>query len=123
MKYLALIYTDEKMQEARGEAASKALFAEYYAYEQYLSGERPGRKISGEPLQSTATATTVRVRDGKRIVTDGPFAETKEQLGGFYLFEAANLDEALELAARIPDAKNGSIEVRPLLAFEPPPGA
>jgi hypothetical protein len=95
MKYLALIYVSEKEQAAKGEGYMKALFDEYWKYEAYLK-ERPG----------------------KRLVTDGPFAETKEQLGGFYLYEAANLDEALELAARIPDAKNGSIEVRPLMVFE-----
>jgi hypothetical protein len=117
MKYLALIYVSEKEQAVKGEGYMKALFDEYWKYEAYLK-ERPGKKLAGEALQPIATATTVRMRDGKRLVTDGPFAETKEQLGGFYLYEAANLDEALELAARIPDAKNGSIEVRPLMVFE-----
>jgi hypothetical protein len=118
MKYLALIYVSEKEQTAKGEGHMKALFDEYWKYEEYLKAERPGKKIAGEALQPIATATCVRIRDGKRLVTDGPFAETKEQLGGFYLYEAANLDEALDLAARIPDAKYGSIEVRPLMVFE-----
>jgi hypothetical protein len=118
MKYLALIYVSEKEQASKGEAYMKALFDEYGKYEAYLKKERPGKKLAGEALQPIAAATTVRVRDGKRLVTDGPFAETKEQLGGFYLYEAADLDEALELASRIPDAKNGSIEVRPLMVFE-----
>jgi hypothetical protein len=118
MKYLALIYVSEKDQAAKGEAFMKELFDEYWKYEGFLKSEKPGKKIAGEALQPIATATTVRVRDGKRLVTDGPFAETKEQLGGFYLYEAANLDEALDLAAKIPDAKNGSIEVRPLMVFE-----
>ncbi len=118
MKYLALIYVSEKEQMGKGEAHMKALFDEYWKYETYLKNEKPGKKIAGEALQPIATATTLRIRDGKRLVTDGPFAETKEQLGGFYLYEAANLDEALDLAARIPDAKNGSIEVRPLMVFE-----
>jgi hypothetical protein len=118
MKYLALIYVSEKDQTSKGEAHMKALFDEYMKYEGYLGKERPGKKLAGEALQPIATATTVRIRDGKRLVTDGPFAETKEQLGGFYLYEAANLDEALDLASRIPDAKYGSIEVRPLMVFD-----
>ncbi len=118
MKYLALIYVSEKDQATKGEAFQKSLFDEYWQYEGYLKTEKPGKKIAGEALQPIATATTLRMRDGKRLVTDGPFAETKEQLGGFYLYDAANLDEALDLAAKIPDAKNGSIEVRPLMVFE-----
>ena len=118
MKYLALIYVSEKDQQAKGEAHMTALFDEYVKYEGYLASEKPGKKIAGEALQPIGTATTVRIRDGKRLVTDDPFAETKEQLGDFYLYEAANLDEALDLAARIPDAKYGTIEVRPLMVFE-----
>ncbi|HEY4223260.1 MAG TPA: YciI family protein [Myxococcota bacterium] len=120
MKYLALIYADEKRVSALPEAARQALHQEYFAYETFLANERHGHKIAGEALQPTTTATTVRIRDGKRLVTDGPFAETKEQLGGFYMYEAKDLDEALELAARIPDAKNGSIEVRPIMPFDIP---
>jgi hypothetical protein len=75
---------------------------------------------SGEALQPTATATTVRVRDGETLSTDGPFAETKEQLGGFYVVEAKDLDEATEIAARIPDVRNGSIEVRPVMEIDTP---
>jgi hypothetical protein len=75
------------------------------------------RMLGGNALQPTATATSVRVRDGERLVTDGPFAETKEQLGGYYLLECKDLDEAIEWAARIPGAKSGTIEVRPILEF------
>ena len=75
---------------------------------------------SGEALQPTATATTVRVRDGETLTTDGPFAETKEQLGGFYVVEAKDLDEAIEIATRIPDVRGGSIEVRPIMEMDMP---
>ena len=114
MKYLALIYVSEKEQMGKGEAHMKALFDEYWQYEGFLKNERPGKKLAGEALQPIATATTVRVRDGKRLVTDGPFAETKEQLGGFYLIDVPNLDDAVHWAARCPVAAGGSIEVRPL---------
>jgi hypothetical protein len=74
-----------------------------------------GRCLAASPLHSVTTATSVRIRDGKRLVTDGPFAETKEQLGGFYIIEAKNLDEAIEIAARVPPAKQGTVEIRPVL--------
>ena len=118
MKYLALIYANEKEQHGKGEAFFKGLLDEYWGYEAWLQKEMPGKKVVGDALQPTHTATTIRVRDGKRTVTDGPFAETKEQLGGYYLFEAKDLDEAIELAARIPDAKYGCVEVRPLMVFD-----
>lgn len=120
MKYLAMIYVNEQEQATKGEAHFKQILDEYWAYEGWLAKDKAGKKIAGEALQPTQSATTIRVRDGKRTVTDGPFAETKEQLGGFYLFEAKDLDEAIEIAARIPDVKFGSIEVRPVMEFENP---
>ena len=93
-------------------------FAEYGAFSDYVR-ER-GAFQAGDALQSTATATTVRVRDGQTLATDGPFAETKEALGGFYLVEAADLDEAIAYAARIPGAKHGCVEIRPV--FDLPAG-
>jgi hypothetical protein len=116
MKYVAMIYVDEKTFAAQ--SYSDANIQEYMKFEKWLATEKPGRKLGGDALQPIATATTVRVRDGKRVVTDGPFAETKEQLGGIYNIEAKNLDEAIEIASKIPDAKIGSIEVRPIMVFE-----
>jgi hypothetical protein len=116
MKYLALIYGSERDAEAGGEAAMNALIEEYMQYEAWLEREHPGKKLDSDALQPTTTATTIRVRGGKRALTDGPFAETKEQLGGYYLFEVKDLDEAL--AERIPDAKYGCVEVRPIMVIE-----
>ena len=110
MKYLLLIYDTEKRWE---NGYDKQELAEYGAFGKEFSAQILG----GNALKPTSTATTVRVRDGKRITTDGPFAETKEQLGGFYLVEATDLDEALGIAAKIPGARYGSIEVRPLMIF------
>lgn len=117
MKYLALIYSSEKEEMTRGDAYSNQVIQEYMAFEGWLASDKKGMKLAGEALQPTQTATTVRVRDGKTLTTDGPFAETKEQLGGFYLIDAPNLDEAIKLAARIPTAKVGCIEVRPIMEF------
>jgi len=110
VKYLLLIYDTEKRWQNGYE---KMELAEYGAFGQEFSAQILG----GHALKPTNTATTLRVRDGKRITTDGPFAETKEQLGGYYLVEAADLDEALGIAAKIPGARYGSIEVRPLMIF------
>jgi hypothetical protein len=89
------------------------------AYDEYNKMlDSKGARIAGEALHPPATATTVRVRDGKTVTTDGPFAETKEQLGGYYVVEAKDLDEAIELAAQIPNARDGSIEIRPIMVFE-----
>jgi hypothetical protein len=110
VKYLLLIYDTEKRWEA---GYDKAELAEYGAF----GKEFAAQIVGGHALKPTATATTVRVRDGKRLTTDGPFAETKEQLGGYYLVDAADLDEALGIAAKIPGARHGSIEVRPLMIF------
>jgi hypothetical protein len=92
-----------------------AFMGEYFAFTEGIRGS--GHYVAGEALHPVATATTVRVRNGKLSTTDGPFAETKEQLGGFYLIEAADLNEAIQIAAKIPSAKIGSIEVRPVVDF------
>ena len=113
MQYLLLIYEDEKRWTTMSEAATGAEVGEYRAF-----GEEFREHIKGgNALQPTATATTLRVRNGKRLTSDGPFAETKEHLGGYYLMEAANLDEALAMAEKIPGARYGSIEVRPIMTF------
>jgi len=110
MKYILLIYTDEKVwtesDREKCYTESTQLTHELHAKGQYLGAS---------PLHPVATATSVRVRDGKRLVTDGPFAETHEQLGGFFLIEAKDLDEAIAIAARIPGARKGTVEVRPVL--------
>jgi hypothetical protein len=119
MQYLLLIYGNEAAWAAMPKDEMGAMYGEYFAFTNAIRNE--GSYIGGNPLQPTTTATTVRVRDGKRSTTDGPFAETKEQLGGYYLVEAKDLDEATALAARIPGAKVGSIEVRPIQPMGPPP--
>jgi hypothetical protein len=111
MQYLLLIYDNEKRWEGGYDPQE---MSEYYAYGKEFAGAIRG----GNALLATATAKTVRVRDGKRTVTDGPFAETKEQLAGFYLVEAATIDEALGMAEKIPGAKYGSVEVRPIMVFK-----
>lgn len=111
MKYLLLIYTAEADDAKRTDG--EAVMAEYGAYTEAIN--KSGKFVAGEALQPTMTATTVRVRGGKTQTTDGPFAETREQLGGFYMVDAKDLDEAISWAARIPGAKWGSIEVRPVM--------
>ena len=111
MQYLLLIYQNE----ADAGHGDPAIMAEYGAFTQGIV--QSGAFKAGDALQSVKTATTVRVKDGKTITTDGPFAETREQLGGYYLIEAKDLDEATAIAARIPAARNGSIEVRPIMMF------
>lgn len=115
MQYMLLIYVDPATYEGVTEAENEAEMAEYFALGPSLR-ER-GIQISGEALQPVTTATTVRVRDGKTLTTDGPFAETKEHLGGFYLVDVPNLDEAIEVARRIPDVRRGSVEIRPVVDF------
>ncbi len=112
MQYLLIIYTEEKKMAAMPEAELGKIMAEFNAYSKSIV--ESGNFVAGGRLQPTSTATTVRVREGKTLTTHGPFAETREQLGGYYLVEARDLDEALALAARIPGARFGSIEVRPL---------
>jgi len=113
MQYLLLIYTDEKATLKMTEGERGAMFKQYGDFTQGIV--KSGNFRAGDALQPTTTATTVRVRDGKTLTTDGPFAETKEQLGGYYLIEARDLDEATSIAVRIPGAKHGSIEVRPIV--------
>lgn len=115
MQYLLLIYDAEKTILELSEAERSQLHADYVTYTKEIHAS--GHFKAGDPLQPVHTATTVRVRDGKTVTTDGPFAETREQLGGYYLVEAKDLDEATALAARIPSAKYGSIEVRPVMDF------
>src|ERR1700684_373837 len=111
MQYILLIYDNEHNQLPPDERSK--MFQEYGAFTQGII--KSGNFKAGDPLQPTSTATTVRVRDGKTLTVDGPFAETKEQLGGYYLIEAENLDQAVAIAARIPSARFGSIEVRPIM--------
>ena len=113
MKYVLTIYGDESQRESRSEEEGRQMMAAYDAFTTEVRDA--GALLGGEGLQPSSTATTVRVRDGERTITDGPFAETKEQLGGFYLVEAKDVDEAIALAERIPAARNGTIEVRPLV--------
>jgi hypothetical protein len=117
VKYLCLVYADERVLDALSESAWDALVRENLDLCDEL--RRSGHYVSASPLDRVGTAVTVRVRDGKRLTTDGPFAETKEQLGGYYLIEARDLDEAVQVAGRIPGARFGSIEVRPLRAHDP----
>jgi hypothetical protein len=114
MRYLALIYTQEPT-EPPTETNGRQMMAEYGDYTQMVKDR--GAYLGGEALEPSASATTVRVRDGKVSTTDGPFAETKEQLGGYYLLNCADLDEAIDLAGKIPGARSGAIEVRPILEF------
>jgi hypothetical protein len=116
VQYLLLIYDDENVWKNMSEAEAGQFHAEYMQFTQDIT--KSGHFKSGDALQPVSTATTVRVRNGKTLTTDGPFAETKEQLGGYYLVEAANLDEALAIAARIPSSRIGSIEVRPVMMFK-----
>ena len=116
MQYLCLIYGAEERWNSATEEEGRAVMADYMAFTESI--EKSGNLAGGNALQPTSTATTVRVRDGETLVTDGPFAETKEQLGGYYLIEAKDADEAIAIAARIPGARHGSVEVRPVVVFE-----
>ena len=115
MKYLCLIYENELGWAATPRSESDTLRADYAAYTDVYT--KSGHVLGGNALQPTHTATTVRVRDGKLSTTDGPFAETREQLGGYYLLEAKDLNEAIQIAAKIPSAQSGSVEVRPIREF------
>ncbi len=121
MQYMLLIYVDPATYEGVTEAENEAEMAEYFVLGPSLR-ER-GIGVSGEALQPVTTATTVRVRDGKTLTTDGPFAETKEHLGGFYLIDVPNLDEAIDVAKRIPDVRRGSVEIRPVVDFSNVPSS
>ena len=113
MQYLCLIYDNELEWQKMPPAESEKIVGEFAAYTE--SVRRSGHYVAGHALQPTHTATTVRVRKGRVATTDGPFAETKEQLGGYYLLQARDLNEAIQLAARIPGARFGAVEVRPVM--------
>ena len=115
MQYLLMIYQSEAEYGKIDAATGKKMMEEYGAFTQSII--QSGNFKAGDALQPTTTATTVRVRDGKTLTTDGPFAETREQLTGYYLVEAKDLDAAVAIAARIPGAKTGSIEVRPIRVY------
>ena len=115
MQYLLMIYRNEAEMNAVSAAEGQKMMKEYETFTQSII--QNGNFKAGDRLQPASTATTVRVRDGKILTTDGPFAETREQLGGYYLIEAKDLDTALGIAARIPGAKVGSIEVRPIWTY------
>jgi hypothetical protein len=116
MKYLCLIYDEEKKMGSMSKSESDAFMGEYFAFTEGI--RKSGHYVGGEALQPIQTATTVRVRNGKVSTTDGPFAETKEQLGGFYLIDARDLNDAIQVAAKIPSARVGSVEVRPIQVFD-----
>jgi hypothetical protein len=116
MKFLAIIYNDESLWANATPEDIAASFAGHGALME--EGAKSGAVLGGEGLQPVATATTLRVRDDERMLTDGPYAETKEQLGGYYLFECKDLDEALDWAAKIPEAKTGAVEVRPVMDYD-----
>jgi hypothetical protein len=115
MQYLLLIYSDEKADANASKEELDAWMGEYFAYTEAMRNS--GVYAAGEALHPTSAATTVRVREGKTVTTHGPFAETKEQLGGYYMVECNNLDEAIQWAAKCPGARVGSIEVRPIMDF------
>jgi hypothetical protein len=116
MRYLCLIYDDEKKVGQMSKEEGDRFMGEYFKFTDDI--KKNGSYLAGEALQPVNTATTVRVRNGKISSTDGPFAETKEQLGGFYMVNARDLNEAIQIAAKIPSAKIGSIEVRPIVEFD-----
>ena len=116
MQYLLLIYDNEKIWADMPKEESQKLFGEYMQFTQDI--KKSGHFVAGDALQPVSTATTVRIRNGKSQVTDGPFAETKEQLGGYYLVEAKDLDEARKIAEKIPSVRFGSIEIRPVQNYE-----
>jgi hypothetical protein len=115
MQYLLMIYSNEAEYAKIDEATRQKVTAEYETFTKSII--QSGNFKAGDRLRPVSTATTVRVRDGKTLTTDGPFAETREQLGGYYLIEAKDLDTALSIAARIPSARYGSIEVRPIWVY------
>lgn len=121
MRYLCLIYENEQAWATMPKEEADAIFGEYFAFTEGI--KQSGQYVGGEALQPTQTATTVRVRNGKVATTDGPFAETKEQLGGYYLIEARDLNEAIQVAAKIPGSRAGSVEIRPIVDFTAGDGA
>ena len=113
MKYLCLIYDDEKRWDRMSKEEMTASYGKYYTFTEGIRSS--GEYVNGNPLKPTSTATTVRMRNGSVSTTDGPYAETKEQLGGYYLVEAKDIDEAVAIAGRIPVGENGAVEVRPIM--------
>ena len=118
MKYLCLNYDEEKKLESMPKSESDAFMGEYFAFTNGI--KQSGHYLGGNALQPVSAATTVRMRNGKVSTTDGPFAETKEQLGGYYLIEARDLNDAIQVASKIPSARFGSIEVRPIIDYSQP---
>jgi hypothetical protein len=116
MRYLCLIYDDEKKVNGMSKSDADAFMGEYFSFTEDI--RKSGHYIGGEALQPVSSATTVRMRNGKVSTTDGPFAETKEQLGGYYLINARDLNDAIQVASKIPSARLGSIEVRPVVEFD-----
>jgi hypothetical protein len=114
MKYMLLIYHNEQAWNGLSEAERQQIYLEYRQLIQQLQAK--GQYLVGDQLQATTTASSVRMRDGKPLITDGPFAETREQVGGFFMIDAKDLDEATRIAAQIPSARMGTIEVRPVVA-------
>ena len=121
MQYMLLIYGDQNGWQSRTEEENNQLMQDYYQFTEDL--QKSGSMVGGDALEPTQTATTVRVRNDETLTTDGPFAETKEQLGGFYALECKDLDEALAWAAKIPEAKYGAVEVRPVIDYAALEGA
>ena len=115
MQYMLLIYDNEAEMVANRKGATDVMMAEYREFTDSIL--KSGNMKAGDALQPTSTATCVRIRNGKTLTTDGPFAETKEQLGGYYLIDAKDLDEETKIAARVPSAKSGTVEVRPVRVF------
>jgi hypothetical protein len=116
MQYMLLIYGDQDGWKSRSEEENGQIMQAYMQFTQELQDS--GSMVAGDALEPTPTATTVRVRNDETLTTDGPFAETKEQLGGYYIVDVGSIDEALEWAAKIPGASHGSVEVRPVMVFE-----
>ena len=116
MRYLCLIYEDEKNWAKMPKEQSDNVMGEYFSFTDGI--KKSGHYLGGEALQPTESATTVRVRNGKISTTDGPFAETKEQLGGYYLIDAKDLNDAIQVAAKIPSARFGEVEIRPIMEFD-----
>ena len=116
MQYILLIYGDQEGWKSRSEEENGQIYQAYMQFTKEL--EDSGSMVGGDALEPTQTATTVRVRNDETLTTDGPFAETKEQLGGYYIVDVGSIDEALEWAAKIPGASHGSVEVRPLMVFD-----
>lgn len=113
MRYMMLIYSDEEAEAQRSAEEQEAVMQRYYAFTDEV--RQRGVLKAGDPLQPTATATTVRLENGKIVTRDGPYEQTPEQMGGYYILDCANLDEAIELAAKIPAAAEGAIEIRPIM--------